>query len=86
MVDFEIEDAVLVGQFEGCAEEGRVGSVLDVDGGRREVDAVEGGEHGEFELEVVDGGHGVEGDVSVPGPFAYFDCVFLLWLAVLLLR
>jgi len=41
-VDFEVEDAVLVGQFEVRGVEGAVGSVFEGDGRRCEVDAVEG--------------------------------------------
>ena len=44
VIDAEFEDAVLVGEREGCGEEGGVWSGVGWDEG----EAVEGGEHGEF--------------------------------------
>lgn len=69
VVDAEGEDAVLVGRAEGGAEEGAVGG--GGDGG--EGQAMEGGEHGEFELEGV-GGWGGERDIVGLGVFGEFDC------------
>ena len=60
VVDPEVEDAVLVGGGEGGFEDG--GVLGGADGG--EGDAVEGGEHAEFELEGIGGGWG-EGLVVV---------------------
>ena len=60
VVDAEVEDAVLIGCFERDAEDCGVCSLRD--GG--EVEALEGGEHAEFELDVVGGGGG-EGDEVV---------------------
>ena len=44
VVDAEIEDSVLVGEFEGCGEDGRVGGCV----AGEEGEPVEGGEHAEF--------------------------------------
>jgi len=49
VVDAEGEDAVLVGELEGGAEDGAVCSLGD----RGEVEAVEGRKHGELKLEGV---------------------------------
>jgi hypothetical protein len=49
VVDAEVEDAVLVGRLECNAEDGGICSLRD--GG--EVEALEGGQHAEFELQVV---------------------------------
>ena len=44
VVDAEIEDPVLVGEFEGCGEDGGVGGGVAGEEGK----SVEGGEHAEF--------------------------------------
>lgn len=44
VIDAEVEYAMLVGGFEGGAEDGGVGGLLE----GCEVEAVKGGEHGEF--------------------------------------
>lgn len=54
VVDFEGEYAVLVRGLEGGAEDGAVGGFRD----GFKVEAVEGGEHGEFKLEGVRWGNG----------------------------
>lgn len=60
VVDSEVEDAVLIRCAEGGLEDGGVvGGLHGFEG-----DAVEGGEHAEFELERVGGGDG-EGCVVV---------------------
>lgn len=72
VVDLEVEDAVLVGEGEGCVEDGgRLGC-----GGGVEVEAVEGGEHGELELEGVLLGEG-EGNPLVPDILGDGDAVGL---------
>lgn len=49
VIDFEVEDAVLVGQSKsGAVDGGRISGSNEL-----QVQAVEGREHGEFELEVV---------------------------------
>lgn len=53
VVDAEGENTVLIWQLEGDAENGAV----DCFGDWLEVQAVEGGEHGEFELESIRGGY-----------------------------
>jgi hypothetical protein len=68
VVDAEVENAVLVGRLEGDTEDGGVCGLRD--GG--EVEALEGGEHAEFELDVVGGG-GDEGLEMVVGVFGDFD-------------
>jgi hypothetical protein len=68
VVDAEVEDAVLVGRLEGDAENGGVCGLRD--GG--EVEALEGGEHAELELDVVGGG-GDEGLEVIVGVFGDFD-------------
>lgn len=73
VVDLEVEDAVLVGEGEGCVEDGGgLGC-----GGRIEIEAVEGGEHGEFELEGVLVGK-CEGNPLVPDVLGDGDAVALL--------
>lgn len=47
VVDFEVEDAMLVRQFKGGGVEGRVGAG-EGHRGRGEVDSPERGQHGEF--------------------------------------
>jgi hypothetical protein len=73
VVDAEVEDAVLVGGLEGDAEDGGVCGCGD--GG--EVEAVEGGEHAEFELHLV-ARVGGEGREAVVDPFGDFDLVVLV--------
>jgi hypothetical protein len=68
VVDAEVENAVLVGRLEGDAEDGGVCGLRN--GG--EVEALEGGEHAEFELDVVGGG-GDEGLEVIVGVFGDFD-------------
>lgn len=47
VVDLEVEDSMLVGKSKGNAVDGSIFSGA----GKSEVEAVEGGEHGELELE-----------------------------------
>ncbi len=61
VVDLKREDAVLVWECEGCAEDGAVECGAD----RGEGEAVEGGEHAEFELPGVGWGWGEGGVVRV---------------------
>jgi hypothetical protein len=68
VVDAEVEDAMLVGGAEGDAEDGGVGGLRD----GLEVEAVEGGEHAEFELDGVASG-GEEGGEVVVFVFGDFD-------------
>ncbi len=56
----EGEDSVLVGDCELCAKDGTVSCCLD----GLEVETVERGQHGEFELELVVG-RDLEGDESI---------------------
>ena len=74
VVDAEVEDAVLVGRAEGDAEDGRVCGLRD--GGQ--VQALEGREHAEFELDVVGRGRG-EGREVVVCVFGDFDLEVLGW-------
>lgn len=68
VVDLEVKDSVLVRELEaGGVDGGCGGGLCD-----REGETVEGGEHGEFELEDVAGGWG-EGNPFVPRVFGYFD-------------
>lgn len=71
VVDAEVEDAVLVGQAEVGREDRRVG-VRWRRGQRRQGEAVEGREHGEFELDGVVG-RGEEGLEVVLGVFGDLD-------------
>ena len=52
VVDAEVENAMLIGRLEGDAEDGSVCGLGD----GREVQALEWGEHAEFELDLVVGG------------------------------
>lgn len=72
VVDEKVENAVLVGQGEG----GGVGGIVGGGVGRREVEAVEGGEHGELELESI-GRRGGVGGPGVPGVLGERDGVGL---------
>lgn len=67
VVDAEVKDAVLVGSTERYAKNGRIRGLGD----RREIEAVEGREHAEFELEgiVLSGDEGREMIVFVLGDF-----------------
>jgi hypothetical protein len=65
-IDAEVEDAVLVGGFESDAEDGSVCSLRD----GREVQALEGREHAEFQLDVIGGG-GYEGNEVIVGVLGY---------------
>lgn len=74
VIDLEVEDAVLIGKFErDGVSRGFGGGVGLVEGQRQ---AVEGGEHGELELEDVVGGEG-EGGPLVVGVFREGDGVGL---------
>jgi hypothetical protein len=69
------ENAVLVGGRECCGVDGGVAGLIEGGWGWEcgmEVEAVEGGEHAEFELEGVRGGEG-EGDVVGAGVFGEGD-------------
>lgn len=68
VVDAEVEDAVLVWCLERDAEDGRVCGLCD----GREVEALEGRQHAELELDVVGGGRG-EGLEVVVGVLGDFD-------------
>jgi len=57
----EVEDAVLIRQLEGGAEDGGEAGCVR----RHEIEAVEWGQHGKLELHGV-GGDRDEGDVFVP--------------------
>jgi hypothetical protein len=81
VVDAEVEDAVLIGGFEGDAKDGGVGGLAD----GREVEALEGREHAEFELDVVAGG-GDEGLEVVVGVFGDFDLEVLVHVSRGILR
>lgn len=59
----EVEDAVLIRQLEGGAEDGGEGGGVR----RHEVEAVEWRQHRKLELHGVGGGRD-EGDIFVPGP------------------
>ena len=80
VVDAEVEDAVLVGQGERGGVEGGVG--CGERGGWGQGEAVEGREHGAFELDGV-GGRGDVGCEVVGLPFGELDGVGL---AVVLVR
>lgn len=75
VVDFEREDAVLIGGGEGCGVDGCVAG-LGEGGGRGEergeIQAVEGREHAEFELQGVVGRE-AEGNVVGSGVFGEGD-------------
>lgn len=72
VVDLEVEDAMLVGEGEGDAIHGSIGSGA----GAGQVEAVEGRKHGKFELENVVLGKG-EGNPFIPAPFRERDVVRL---------
>jgi hypothetical protein len=69
VLDMEIEDTMLIGGLEGGAEDGRVCGLRE----GSEVDAVEGRQHAEFELNGVAGGGDEGGQVGV-GVFGDLDC------------
>lgn len=68
VVDAEVEDSMLVGCPERDAENGCVCALCD----RREIQALEGGEHAELKLNVVLG-RGDEGSEVVVRVFRDFD-------------
>lgn len=72
VVDLEVKNAMLVGQGECGAVDGS--RVADTEG--LEVQTVERGEHGEFELECVGGGESIW-HPCVPGIFRDRDAVGL---------
>lgn len=68
VVDAEGEDTVLIGDGElGAVDSAVLCSLCGL-----QVQAVEGGEHGEFELEGIQGGH-LEGDVMILVIFGNFN-------------
>lgn len=74
VVDFEGEDAVLVGESEGSGEGGCIGGG---GGSGGQGEAVKGREHGDFELEGVVGRGEGEGDEVGVGVFGEGDAVGL---------
>ena len=72
VVDAEVEDAMLVGRDERRAVDRGISGSVD----RLEIEAVEGGEHGEFELEGVGVGQG-EWVPAIPRVFGQGDAVGL---------
>ena len=73
VVDAEVEDAVLVGGLEGDAEDGGVGGCGD----GRQVEAVEGRQHAEFQLDLI-AGVWDEGLEAVADPLGDLDLVVLV--------
>lgn len=72
VVDFEIENSMLIGQPEASSEDGGSGSGAC----RFEGEPVEGGEHREFQLKRIALGRN-EGDIFIPRILGYFNFICL---------